>query len=206
MKRKYTRLDLTNKRYTKLTAIRVHHSNGLQVFWECRCDCGATRLIATGELTSGRRKSCGCLKNKDLTGRRFGKLIVETLVGRKRGQRIWQCECDCGKKTTLSTAVLLSHHTTSCGCRQAEVVRERCWKGCGDVSGDYWCGILAGAKSRKLKVEVTIEDAWHLFEKQNGKCALSGTPLSFASKRGKAILVLATFQAIFSGFTKTSIK
>lgn len=34
----------------------------------------------------------------DLTGKRFGRLIVKGIVGKnKYGTYIWNCICDCGK-------------------------------------------------------------------------------------------------------------
>lgn len=34
--------------------------------WECLCECGAKTVLATSTLTSGRTKSCGCLKAEKL--------------------------------------------------------------------------------------------------------------------------------------------
>ena len=55
---------------------------------------------------------------KDLTGRRFGQLVVigvgeNTHDGRKR----WKCKCDCGAETLVITGNLTTGHTKSCGCR-----------------------------------------------------------------------------------------
>ena len=37
--------------------------------WECVCDCGKTTCVLTVNLTQGRTKSCGCLKNEKLIQR-----------------------------------------------------------------------------------------------------------------------------------------
>lgn len=57
-------------------------------------------------------------KTKDLTGQRFGKLIVSHRDGsNKHGRAIWSCNCDCGKINHKSTSNdLLKGDTTSCGC------------------------------------------------------------------------------------------
>ena len=52
----------------------------------------------------------------DLTGQRFGKLVVIRDVGRKNGSVLWECLCDCGKHTNVVTGNLNSGGTTSCGC------------------------------------------------------------------------------------------
>ena len=54
---------------------------------------------------------------KDLSGQRFGKLIVLRPVGRDKGGRIlWLCRCDCGNETVVLGGHLRSGHTRSCGC------------------------------------------------------------------------------------------
>lgn len=59
------------------------------------------------------------LKN-DLTGQRFGKLVVQRRsADRGRGKKPlvkWDCLCDCGNITTVSTGALKTGHTKSCGC------------------------------------------------------------------------------------------
>lgn len=45
------------------------------------------------------------------------------------------------------------------------------------MRGSYWRHIVAGASSRGLKVGVTKDDVWLLFQQQGGRCALSGVPI-----------------------------
>ena len=61
----------------------------------------------------------------------------------------------------------------SCGCGR-EGKNNYIWKGCGDLSGEKWGQICRGAKSRNIPVKITIEEAWEQYEKQKGKCALTG--------------------------------
>ena len=53
----------------------------------------------------------------DLTGKRFGKLVVLSL-GKKTKNRstVWDCQCDCGKKIVARNKNLLEKITTDCGC------------------------------------------------------------------------------------------
>jgi hypothetical protein len=53
------------------------------------------------------------------------------------------------------------------------------WKGYGNISGCYWNGVLEGAKSRGLDVKIEIKDAWDLFLKQRGRCAITNMPIFF---------------------------
>ncbi|SDY29368.1 AP2 domain-containing protein [Eubacterium barkeri] len=60
---------------------------------------------------------------KDLTGLRFGKLVVTGYSGEKRGSaRVWNCKCDCGNTTKATASSLKCGKVTSCGCYFREVV------------------------------------------------------------------------------------
>jgi hypothetical protein len=53
---------------------------------------------------------------KDLSGRRFGTLVV-TEFAEMRGRRAhWHTVCDCGERRVVAGGNLLSGNTTSCGC------------------------------------------------------------------------------------------
>jgi hypothetical protein len=94
--------------------------------WKCRCDCGADYYATTGNLKAGNVKSCGCSRRADLTGKRFGRLVVlevdaKTVGGGRGGPRIrWICKCDCGKTKSISANKLNSGNTYSCGCLRKE--------------------------------------------------------------------------------------
>lgn len=61
---------------------------------------------------------------KDLTGQKFGKLLVLNEIPfeeRKNPKQVeWLCQCDCGNKTRVITSYLNSGHTKSCGCAKRE--------------------------------------------------------------------------------------
>lgn len=58
------RIDLTGKKFGRLTVLSRADNNKLQVCWRVRCDCGEERTVQGGNLKSGRTKSCGCY-NRD---------------------------------------------------------------------------------------------------------------------------------------------
>ncbi len=126
-------VDLTGQRFGKLLVIeRVEpHAKreNTHSYWKCRCDCGNEKRIDGTKLTSGRTKSCGCLKNKngidrynfvDLVGQKFGKLKVLEMAQIKDKRIYWLCECDCGNKKVVLGSSLKSKRTTSCGCKKME--------------------------------------------------------------------------------------
>lgn len=62
----------------------------------------------------------------DLTGQRFGRLLVlyrdkeyEEKNNLHKGA-YWHCICDCGKECTIYGTLLRRNHTKSCGCLHAE--------------------------------------------------------------------------------------
>ncbi len=63
----------------------------------------------------------------DLTGQRFGRLVVVKLAGRSAcGHTMWSCRCDCGKTISTLGASLRAGKTTSCGCYHREVAASSC--------------------------------------------------------------------------------
>lgn len=60
---------------------------------------------------------------KDLTGQRFGRLLVLRFadLDRRRNSR-WLCRCDCRAETTVLGCNLGRRYTKSCGCKRRERV------------------------------------------------------------------------------------
>jgi len=56
------------------------------------------------------------MKSIDLTGLRFGKLVV---VGRDDNPNRWHCRCDCGATSIPWRSNLVDGKTVSCGCHRA---------------------------------------------------------------------------------------
>lgn len=63
---------------------------------------------------------------KDLTGQRFGRLVVleEDDMSDNR-TTIWRVRCDCGVEFSTLATSLLHGHTRSCGCLHSESVTAR---------------------------------------------------------------------------------
>lgn len=117
-------IDVTNQTFGSLTALYPTYKNG-RFAWHCRCECGKEVDVDSGNLRSGKVKSCGCQKakiisqktSKDLTGKQFNKLtVLGQTDARKNGAIVWKCQCECGSITYVPTGNLVKGHTTSCGC------------------------------------------------------------------------------------------
>lgn len=53
-------VDITGKRFGKLTAIKRSGSDGSNAWWECVCECGNKKILRLCHLQQGTTKSCGC--------------------------------------------------------------------------------------------------------------------------------------------------
>lgn len=64
-----------------------------------------------------------------MIGKRFGRLVVVAEAGStKRGHKLWECRCDCGKCCVVAGSPLRQGITKSCGCLNSELSRERNFK------------------------------------------------------------------------------
>lgn len=60
----------------------------------------------------------------DLTGKRFGRLVVKSRIFTASKQPKWLCECDCGTQREVFGNSLRSGATTSCVCFRIEQVTQ----------------------------------------------------------------------------------
>ena len=120
-------VDLTGKRFGKLTVIEKTKSKYNKVTWKCKCDCGNITEVISDALKSGNTKSCGCLQTEDLSGQRFGRLVVlrKTEKRTKGGNIVWECKCDCGNTFEAINSKLKD--TTQCSeCTKKEKEQNIC--------------------------------------------------------------------------------
>lgn len=140
MNRKYQ--DLTGQKFFRLTVLYraddfIAKSGKKRIVWHCVCDCGNETDVLAQNLVSGSTKSCGCYNREaahnrkvvDLTGQRFGKLLVISEANirvRQNGAKetTWLCKCDCGNETIVRASALNTGNTKSCGCLQKEKAAE----------------------------------------------------------------------------------
>ena len=58
----------------------------------------------------------------DLTGQRFGRLVViERADNSADGRARWLCRCDCGQSKTVLGEHLKKGRTKSCGCAKSDL-------------------------------------------------------------------------------------
>lgn len=64
------KIDLTGKKFGRLTVLsRWVRADTGKFWWDCACDCGATKRVAGDRLRNGHTESCGCLRKEILIQR-----------------------------------------------------------------------------------------------------------------------------------------
>ena len=56
-------IDLTGRKFGRLTVLRRGRNCGASAGWICECDCGTIRNVSGSHLRNGHTKSCGCYKH-----------------------------------------------------------------------------------------------------------------------------------------------
>lgn len=118
--------DISGQRFGRLLTLGHIRDKNKVTLWYCKCDCGNETLVRRWDLLNGTVKSCGCWKadqnrasRKDLTGMRFGRLVVLKYSRQLNKKTLWICKCDCGTVREFR-GDLLGKPTISCGCYRSE--------------------------------------------------------------------------------------
>lgn len=143
--------------------------------WEMLCDCGTSKVIDLGAVTSGRQTACGCyrlervaqVRRLELTGRRVGMLFVRRFYTSHDGETLWLCECDCGGGYIGRGTHLSRSRVTSCGC----VARAfQASKKSPKQMGKYAANHRRRAKLRGAEGSFSREDVERIYRAQRGRC------------------------------------
>lgn len=67
--RREAKIDLTGKRFGRLTVLEWIPSARGNARWLCRCDCGTEKVVNGKSLRNGHSKSCGCYQREEVSQR-----------------------------------------------------------------------------------------------------------------------------------------
>jgi len=79
-------IDITNKKFERLTAISLVEKRKDGHYWLFRCDCGTEKIIQKSGVTTGDTQSCGCLQREKVAV--LGKITTHGMY-RTRFHTIW---------------------------------------------------------------------------------------------------------------------
>lgn len=126
-----------NEQYGKLTVIEhlsdKKHKRGLVLL--CRCECGNVLEKISSDLEKSRKlnqvASCGCAKDKDITGNKYGMLTAISKIRVEKGKgAIWLFKCDCGNEVEkVGSYVDRMEGALHCGCSRKTFTQTKNEKG-----------------------------------------------------------------------------
>lgn len=103
-------------------------------------------------------------RRTELTGKRFGRLIVIKASERKTLTRAmyWICKCDCGTEKEISALSLVRGLTVSCGCYNKEINTNRIKHGHNRKNGKKSPTYISWEKMiARCKNEICTEYKWY---------------------------------------------
>jgi len=119
----------TGDRIDKLVVLEyLGRNEDGQRYYKTQCECGNIRIITHRNLTNNKtKKACEQCSHQamggnfeDITGQRFGRLIVLEQAGHRGPRILWKCQCDCGNIHITTGALLRRGECKSCGCLHKE--------------------------------------------------------------------------------------
>lgn len=155
--------NIIGKEYGKLKIVSFSRETKNGYIFNCLCNCGRKTTIECNlkKLEKGKVKDCGCVKrNKNLIGKKFGKLLVvsRNLEKQKDRNAMWNCECECGGKRIVMTNHLTNGLVKHCGCEN-EKCRNEFTK---TKIHKIWCDMKYRVKYNKSYINKNIKicDEW----------------------------------------------
>ena len=152
-------------------------------------------------------------QDKKFIGYRCGQLVVV-----KRGHSVgknlrWKCKCECGRVCFHTKQNILKGTLRSCGCfkKKCRGNIHKNWKGSGKVSASFLSRIKSIAKRRGIPFNLSVGCLDEICKKQNGKCALTGTILTFPTthkdgEKKNSYNASLDRKNSFEGYTKENVQ
>jgi hypothetical protein len=181
------RLQLIGKRFGKLSVIAeagIEEYSGGTMFL-CECECGNKKILKGGDLTAGRRKSCGKCprinvhkKNLEMIGKTFNNLTVIGVSKTESG--VGLCLCTCGNAVNLHLMEVRSGKIVSCGCVENRIKTKKSNKS----SAKHLYGLYkVQANKRGLSFSLSIEEFEELIQQPCHYCGAE--PFQICIRRTK---------------------
>lgn len=139
-------INITGQMFGKLTAIkRVGEKHPAR--WLFRCECGNEKEIVGYSVRTGKTKTCGCFFNKDISGKKFGRLTAIKFSRMQKKIAFWLFRCDCGNEKEINKYSVFFGDSKSCGCYLKEVISKTNTK---DLTGQKFGFITVIKKTVKV--------------------------------------------------------
>ena len=148
--------------------------------YEVRCTCGIQYTTVGNYLLREKAPKCqGCkskLRRVAKIGDVYDQLTVVSLDHRPNGRLVAVCRCSCGGSAKIRPDTLPRNATNNCGC-----LPRGGWRVTGLLPLSYYNRVKRGARLRSLPFQVSPSYLWEMYQKQQGRCALSGLAINLGS-------------------------
>lgn len=195
------RINLTGQKFGHLevTGPSTKTDNNKGIYWECIChNCNDIVHIRSDCLRKRGQISCGCHWLNFRAGDKIYYLTVVKNIGhidnpnrRRNNATYWECLCDCGNTINVATSTISQRGIKSCGCKTYSASNIK-YPNNTNIPTYLFTRAKRGAELRSILFDITIQDIALLWDKQDGKCALSGMTLYLAPSSRQAIKVPST--------------
>jgi len=120
------------------------------------------------------------IRSQFLPNTKFGKWqVIDIDLDTSNGLFI-NVVCECGVVGRRRSSSLSSGYSKGCKkCTTAKGEKNNKWSGYKDMPGTVFHRIRSSAKTRNINFNITIEEIYHLFDKQNRKCWFTGEELTW---------------------------
>lgn len=125
-------------------------------------------------------------KHAGMVGKKYGMLTVLEIKtkGENRCRKYARCLCECGREKEARCDGLKTGKYVSCGCHSKNRWNMVCeqnpaFRGKGELRAAFFSAIKKSAKRRDIECSLLLEEAWDIFQQQNGRCALTGLEIHF---------------------------
>lgn len=167
-------VDIIGKKFYKLTVLsREPNDKNKRAQWLCQCKCGNKTIVSGKRLRSGHTKSCGCIRDYDISGQKIGRLTLLEKVqtsGWTEKRMAYKCRCECGTEKVISIISLTSGKIRSCGCYHKEHKNDLKLNFGEAAFNSVYSGYIRGAKKRNLEFNLSKEECLILFKSNCHYC------------------------------------
>lgn len=125
--------DLTGQVFGMLTVLKLDITKNRRTHWIVKCSCGKTKpfSVMSYNLKNGNTRSCNKEHRiNDLTGKRFGALIVLKFDFIDGERTYWKCRCTKCEKIVSIRSDTLQRNIKSCGCQTESIIATSVKKYC----------------------------------------------------------------------------
>ena len=117
------------------------------------------------------------LKEQFPVGTLIGGWVIERYTFNRHNQL--NVRCSCGTTSEISAATAKPTRSKRCtSCSYKKISED---KSCGKIHHTYYQQLKKAATRRNISFAVSMEDLWNQYQKQEGKCALTGLDLTLTN-------------------------